>query len=150
MPVFTVVCGFARYYTNTVETEADDLDQALQRAIEIAGQDDGWKAIDYTGPVFVDAAGEGADDDPWVDNASALPIPDRFTEFGEPPRVTVAVKDGIVGDVEIDGHPVRVIIKDYTSGGLRSGPGTRHRDDDGALYKLIVWGAEKAEEGGRA
>lgn len=150
MTRFTVVCGFARYYTNTVEAEADDLDQALQRAIEIAAQDDGWKAVDYTSPVFVDAAGEGAGVDPWDGNVSVLPIPDRFTEYGDPPAVIVTVKDGIVDHVETVDRVVRVIIKDYTAGGLRSGPGTHHRDDDGALYKRIVWGAEKAEEGGRA
>ena len=82
MKSWTVQCGYAAYYANTVTVEADTLEEALERAIDAAESDSSWKSIDYCGPTFVDAVAEGADADPWRDFMSAIPIPERFTEDG--------------------------------------------------------------------
>src|SRR3546814_7047443 len=84
MTTYTVQCSYAAYHANTVEVEAESLDAALERAIERANGDPHWKALAHCGPTFVDAVAEGADADPWSGFGSALPIPDRFTEEGEP------------------------------------------------------------------
>ena len=87
MTYFSVCCGYASHYHNTVTVEADTLDEALEKAIEQAGDDPHWKSADYCSPTFVEALAEGEDADPWGD--TALPVPDRFTENGEPPVVTL-------------------------------------------------------------
>ena len=82
MKSWTVQCGYAAYYANTVTVEADTLDEALDRAIEEAEGTSAWTSIDYCGPTFVDAVAEGADADPWHDFTSVIPVPERFTEDG--------------------------------------------------------------------
>ena len=69
---------------NTVTLEADTLDEALEKAIEQAGDDPHWKSVDQASQTFVEALAEGMDADPWGD--TALPVPDRFT--GEPANAT--------------------------------------------------------------
>ena len=59
-----------------------------RRRIEAANQNpDGWRSTDHVTDSFVDAVCQGADRDPWGEGA--LPVPDRFTERGEPPVVTL-------------------------------------------------------------
>ena len=87
MTQYTVCCGYASHYHNTVTVEADTLDEALEKAIAQAGDDPHWKSADYCSPTFVEALAEGEDADPWGD--TAIPIPDRFTQNGEPPVVTL-------------------------------------------------------------
>ena len=115
MTIYTVQCGFAEHYANTVQVRADTFDQALERAIAIANVDPNWRPIDYGGPTFIDAATIGADAHPWQDEQSVLPIPDRFTAAGEPPTVIVSIRDGQVCGVEVDGGRVRLLIKSYSS-----------------------------------
>lgn len=110
MTVYTVQCGYAAYYATTVVVSAHDLDQALGRAIAVANTAPGWKRLDYEGPTFIDAATIGADADPWRDHKSALWIPERFTEGGEPRTVTVTVKNGRVENVAVDRGQIRVLI----------------------------------------
>ena len=87
MTHYTVCCGYASHYHNTVTVEAGTLDEALEKAIAQAGDDPNWKSADYCSPTFVEALAEGEDADPWGD--TAIPIPDRFTQNGEPPVVTL-------------------------------------------------------------
>ena len=90
MKRYTVQCGYAGCFANTVVAEAETLEAALEKAVETADADaDGWRSLDHCGPTFVQAAAEGADANPWDGAASALPIPDRFAEGGEPPVVTL-------------------------------------------------------------
>ena len=84
MTHYTVCCGYASHYHNTVTVEADTLDEALEKAIEQAGDDPHWKSVDQASQTFVEALAEGMDADPWGD--TALPVPDRFTEKGEAAR----------------------------------------------------------------
>ena len=117
MTHYTVCCGYASHYHNTVTVEADTLDEALEKAIEQAGDDPHWKSADYCVPTFVEALAEGMDADPWGD--TALPVPDRFTgepanatgsserANGEPPVVTLT---GLrpPGGIEVSGGTVRI------------------------------------------
>ena len=117
MTHYTVCCGYASHYQNTVTVEADTLDEALEKAIEQAGDDPHWKSVDQASQTFVEALAEGMDADPWGD--TALPVPDRFTgepanatgsserANGEPPVVTLA---GLrpPGGIEVSGGTVRI------------------------------------------
>ena len=103
---FTVQCGFAAYHANTVSVEAETLEEALKKAIEVANQDPNWKSVDHCGPTHVDACCMGRDEDPW-DRDKSLPIPPRFTEKGEPPVVTLT-GPWPPGDVEVTGGTVRI------------------------------------------
>ena len=121
MTHYTVCCGYASHYHNTVTVEADTLDKALEKAIEQAGDDLHWKSVDQASQTFVEALAEGMDADPWGD--TAIPIPDRFTEKGEPPVVTLT---GLrpPGGIEVAGGTVRIRIIEHagtvTNGGRRS------------------------------
>ena len=107
---FTVQCTYAAYYARTVTVDAQTLDEALNKAIEAANESDAWRALDHCGPTFVDAVCEGADADPW-DAETALPIPDRFTERGAPPVVTLA-GPGRPGSIEVSGGTVSLRFVD--------------------------------------
>ena len=105
MTHYTVCCGYASHYHNTVTIEADTLDAALEKAIEQAGDDPHWKSVDQASQTFVEALAEGMDADPWGD--TAIPVPDRFTEKGEPPVVTLT---GLrpPGGIDVAGGTVRI------------------------------------------
>ena len=117
MTHYTVCCGYASHYHNTVTVEADTLDEALEKAIEQAGDDPHWKSVDQASQTFVEALAEGMDTDPWGD--TALPVPDRFT--GEPANATgsserangqppVVTPTGLrpPGGIEVAGGAVRI------------------------------------------
>ena len=105
MTHYTVCCGYASHYHNTVTVEADTLDAALEKAIEQAGDDPHWKSVDQASQTFIEALAKGEDADPWGD--TVLPVPDRFTEKGEPPVVTLT---GLrpPGGIEVTGGTVRI------------------------------------------
>lgn len=74
MKRYTVQCGYAGYFANTVVVEAETPEAALEKAVETANADaDGWRSLDHCGPTFVRAAAEGADADPWSGAASVAP-----------------------------------------------------------------------------
>ena len=97
---WTVQCSYAGYWSLTVTVEAGTLDEALEKAIETANQSEGWRSSDHCGDTHVDAACEGADADPW-NSETSLPVPDRFTEQGEPPIVTVTDPARPDGSIEV-------------------------------------------------
>ena len=89
MTHYTVCCGYASHYHNTVTIEADTLDEALAKAIEQAGDDPHWKSIDQASQTFVDAVAEGAGR-PDRERHPARNAPPAFpeashTRFGVPP-----------------------------------------------------------------
>ncbi len=105
---FTIQCAYTTHYANTVTLEANSLDEALEKAIEAANEDSaGWRGTDHCSETFIDAVCEDADGDPWGEGT--LPVPDRFSEHGEPPVVTLA---GPVppGAVEVSGGRALVRI----------------------------------------
>lgn len=139
MKKWTVQCGFAAYYANTVTVEAATLDEALEQAIVTANESDGWKSLDDCGPSFVDAVAEGDDADPWQDFASSLPVPPRFSEHGEPVAVIVTVSGGVVQRVEIEGGRALVHVHDYDTEGAAPGDPGLHIDAGGEVYALADW-----------
>ena len=83
---WTVQCGYTAHFANTVTVEAETLEEALEKAIETANADDAWRSTGRLSRTFVDAVCEGAGADP---RDAAWPVPDRFTERGGPPVVTL-------------------------------------------------------------
>ena len=95
----------------------DTLGEALEKAIEQAGEDPHWKSVDQASQTFVEALAEGMDAEPWGN--TTIPIPDRFTgepanatgsserANGEPPVVTLT---GLrpPGGIEVAGGTVRI------------------------------------------
>jgi hypothetical protein len=139
MKKWTVQCGFAAYYANTVTVEADMLAEALEKAIVKANESDGWKPLDDCGPTFVDAVAEGDDADPWREFASSLPVPPRFSERGEPVAVIVTVSGGTVQRVESEGGRATVHVHDYDTEGAAPGTSGLHIDAAGDTYALADW-----------
>jgi len=137
MKRWTVQCSFATYDAKIVVVDAETLDEALEKAVAKANESDGWFALDVSGNTFVDAAAEGDDVDPWKEFESSLPIPARFTERGEPPRVIVTVSGGVVQNVEIEGGTVRVEVRDYDTDGADD-PNIQ-TDEDGDRFTLADW-----------
>ena len=70
MTYFTVCCGYASHYHNTVTIEADTLDAALEKAIEQAGDDPHWRSVDQASQTFVEALAEA-----WIPTPGAIPHP---------------------------------------------------------------------------
>ena len=79
---FTVQCSYPAFHTCIVQVEADDIDEALDKALTAAEQDDSWTATGHCGDIYVHAAAEGAVQDPG-DPRITLAIPERFTEYGQ-------------------------------------------------------------------
>ncbi len=78
MNTYTVQCGFADYYANTVTVTANSLEEALETAITKANAEPSWRPIDHCGDTFIDAIAKGDETDPW--GPAALPVPHAFTE----------------------------------------------------------------------
>ena len=97
---WTAQCSYAGYWSITVTVEAETLDEALEKAIETANQSEGWRSSDHCGDTHVDAVCEGADADPWSSETS-LPVPGRFTEYGEPPLITLTDPARPDGGIEV-------------------------------------------------
>ena len=81
---WTVRCGYAARFAHTLTVEAETLEEALEKAVENAHAD--RRSSVRCRRVFVDAAWEGAD---TREPDAAWPVPDRFTERGEPPLITL-------------------------------------------------------------
>jgi len=143
MPLFTVQCSFASYDAKTVVVEAGTIEQALDRAIVAANEGNGWSSLDICGDTFVDAVAQGNDVDPWKEFASALPVPARFTERGEPPLVTVTVSGGVAQDVCIEGGKAHVHVRDYDADGADPSDPNIQTDAAGDQYTLADWSNER-------
>ena len=139
MTHFTVQCGFAAYYTNTVTVEADSLAEALEKAIGSANQKSGFGPRPTVAVHLADAAAEGEDVDLWNDErVRPLPVPSRFTEDGEGPHITVTVEGGVIQHVDIADGTALVEVHDYDTEGT-SEPGDIQRDGDGTPYLRGIW-----------
>ena len=104
---FTVQCCYNAACSNTVTVEAGTLEEALGKAV-VAGNEDaeGRRSTDHCSDTCVDAVREGVGD-PWGEGS--FRVPDRFSEQGEPPVVTLT---GPVpsGAVEVTGGRALVRI----------------------------------------
>ena len=104
---WTIQLAYAAYFGATVTVEAETLEQAIPAAIREADESERWKNTDHAGDPHAVAVSEGADEHPWDGPHSALPIPDRFTERGAPPVVTLT-GPGRPGSIEVSGGTVRL------------------------------------------
>jgi hypothetical protein len=139
MKTFTVQCTCAAYRTNTVTVEADNLAEALEKAVAKADQSSAWSSSDYIGPTFIEAVAEGEDIDLSMDErARPLPIPSRFTEGGEGSHIVVTVEGGIIQHVDIQRGTALVEVHDYDTEGTNE-PGDVERDPDGSPYLRGLW-----------
>ena len=111
MTRYTVQAAYATFLSATVSVEAETLEEACEAAIGEADEAESWKTIDHVGDPFVWAICEGADRDPWSGPVSALPIPGKFAERGEPPVVTLTGARP-PGGIEVSGGTVRIRIVD--------------------------------------
>ncbi len=141
LKAYSVQCVYAAYYGNLVSVFAADLKDALSQAIGAADGQDSWKSLDDCGATFVSAACEGFDADPWRDAASELEIPETFAEGGEPPTVTIAIRNGRVDSVDLGARLCRVVIRDYDLNSVEHAVPFEHgEDDDGRTFVESRWG----------
>ena len=84
---FTVLCAYTSFFIQLVHVEAENLEDGLEKALKAADEGDSWRPTDHCGPLYVHSACEGTVDDPSHPSVS-LPVPDRYTEAGEPPLLT--------------------------------------------------------------
>ncbi len=110
---WTISLAYARYWGATVTVEAESLEEAIPAAIRAADESERWKNTDHASDPYCIAAREGADAEPWEGPASALPIPDRFTERGVPPVVTLT-GPAPPGSIDVSGGTVRLRFVDRT------------------------------------
>lgn len=97
---WTVQLAYAAYFGATATVEAETLEDAIPAAIRHADDNERWKDTDHVTDPFCVAACQGADTDPW-NGETSLPIPDRFTERGEPPVVMVTDPTKPGGGIEV-------------------------------------------------
>jgi hypothetical protein len=139
MPFFTVQLAYVAYYSREEIVEADSLAAALDKAIERANESDAWSSSDNCGNTFVEAVAEGDGVELWLDDkVKQLPVPSRFTEDGEGPRVTVTVSSGVVQHVEIKDGTARVEVRDYDTDGTSDADHIQ-TDKDGDRYCAADW-----------
>ncbi len=109
--LWTVQCGYYVHYANTVTVEADTREMALDKALAAANNDpSGWRGTGHVTGTFVDSFCQGANADPWGEGAQ--PVPDRFTERGEPPLVTVLIGPDGRPAACVEGGKARIRILD--------------------------------------
>ena len=152
---WTVQCGHTARFANTVIVEAETLEEALEKAVEAANDDDDWRSTGDCSGIFVGAVCEGVHTDPG-DPDAAWPIPDRFTERGEPPVLTLT--DPCLpgaGAIEVSGG--RVLLRFKTPDATITSelvdpphpPGNKplvtiRRRDDGAPDVTVTGGRARA------
>ncbi len=107
---WTVRCGYAARFTDPFTVEAETLEEALEKAVEKAHADRG--ADVRCRRVFVDDVREGADS---RDPDAEWPVPDRFTERGEPPVITLT-DPGRPGGGAVEVSRGRVLLRFETPG----------------------------------
>ncbi len=110
---WTIALACVRYRGATVTVDAESLEDAIPAAIRDADESGRWEDSDHASDPYCVAAREGAGADPWEGPVSALPIPDRFSERGAPPVVTLT-GPAPPGSIEVSGGAVRLRFVDPT------------------------------------
>ena len=107
---WTVRCGYAARFADSFTVEAETLEEALEKAVENAHAD---RRPDFRcRRIFVDDVWEGADS---RDPDAEWPVPDRFTERGEPPVITLT-DPGRAGGGAVEVSRGRVLLRFETPG----------------------------------
>ena len=109
---FTVQCGYMAHFAHTVTVEADTLEEALEKALESRQQRPRrlaqYRSLSVTRSFDRRSLAKVRRLRPMGPRA-ALPVPDRFTERGEPPVVTLTDPGRLGGGVEVSGG--RVLLR---------------------------------------
>ena len=113
---WTVRCGYTARFADTVTVEAETFDEALEKAVETAGPDEERRPTGRR-RIFVDAVCEGVHTDPG-DPDAACPVPERFTERGEP-RVLTLTDPCLPGAGAIEVSGGRVLLRFQTPDATR-------------------------------
>lgn len=107
---WTVRCGYAARFADSFTVEAETIEEALEKAVENAHAD---RRPDFRcRRIFVDDVWEGADS---RDPDAEWPVPDRFTERGEPPLITLT-DPGRAGGGAVEVSRGRVLLRFETPG----------------------------------
>ena len=108
--LWTVRCGYAARFADSFTVEAETLEEALEKAVETAHAD---RRPDFRcRRIFVDDVWEGVDS---RDPDAEWPVPDRFTERGEPPLITLT-DPGRAGGGAVEVSRGRVLLRFETPG----------------------------------
>ncbi len=114
LKTWTIRCAAYLPTVNTVEVEADTLQEACEKAIPAANESPHWQTADQSERTFVDAYCEGAcDSDAEILTRMKSDVPYAFSEDGLRlrPTIKILVSGGIVQDVTCDGAAI-VIVHD--------------------------------------
>lgn len=107
---WTVRCGYAARFADSFTVEAETLEEALEKAVENAHAD---RRPDFRcRRIFVDDVWEGTDS---RDPDAEWPVPDRYTERGEPPVITLT-DPGQAGGGAVEVSRGRVLLRFETPG----------------------------------
>ena len=99
---FTVQCGFNEPSSSTVSVTAATIEEALDKAIEEANDNEDWRRSD-AGDIYIDAVCEG----PGNPLDHPLLIPVRYTKQGEPPLVRIP--DGEAAALDLRSGRIRLV-----------------------------------------
>ncbi len=111
---WTVRCAAHLPTVNTVEVDAQTLEEACEKAIAVANDSPHWQTADQSGQTFVDAYCEGAcDNDAEILTRMKSGVPYAFSEDGlrQRPTIKIYLSDGVIQDLTCDGAAI-VIVHD--------------------------------------
>ncbi len=111
---WTVRCVAHLPTVNTVEVEAETLEEACAKAITTANDCPHWEIADQSEQTFVDAYCEGAcDNDAEILTRLKSDVPYAFCEDGlrKRPTIKIYLSGGVIQDVSCDGGAI-VIVHD--------------------------------------
>ena len=114
LKTWTVRCAAHLPTVNTVEVEAETLQEACVKAIATANDCPHWEIADQSGQTFVDAYCEGAcDTGARTRTRLKSDVPYAFSEDGlrQRPTIKIYLSGGVIQDVSCDGAAI-VIVHD--------------------------------------
>ncbi|RMB09021.1 hypothetical protein [Eilatimonas milleporae] len=114
--LYTVQCSRAIYWHTTALVIAETHDKAFENALLAANASRDWKEGEVSGPVFIEAAYTGIIEDPWIGHPKSLHLPDAVTEEGEPPLVTIHLKNGVYQTAYVSSGKVNLAVIDDAKG----------------------------------
>ena len=139
MSIYTIECAVGEYHGIRLCVEADSYDDALKTAVAKACNEGESMWFNDNGPIFVRAAVEGKDVDPWDGVLSKRAIPSRFTEQRTTPIVTVRVERGIVQNVIVENGAAHVVVHDYDMNKTDRVERLPGQDETGRQYLVTDW-----------
>ena len=106
MKQFTIQRLYHGYYSSEIEITAHSLDEALDEAMEFTDGED-WKHLDHDGDIYI---GEIFEHGETGSPSTEHDIPDRLSERGEAPLVTLQATSGGL-EATVEGGTVRIALQ---------------------------------------